>query len=384
MLGASFFGKLLRLLSQQLARLVGLVVLLHAGADLVEAGRARRLDVGDLVDHRSVRDVDQVGRVLGVGAEHGRHELRRCAYARDRIGASEGTGGDDFQAVALRRRVQPFAAGLAADAVGHGAHLAGHLLRRDRGLDLRADFVERLQVRFLLVVRVDDVEAEGAAHQTAGLALLQRERGLIELRNGLPVLDPAQRAAVVLAAGIVGILLGQVGEIAARIDLLQDRLGLRLGVGNRFFVHLAVHRFRRLDQDVPRHHLVGHAVFFAVLVVVVLQLFRRDLRLLLQPGGVDDDVARAALLRNSVGVGLLALFVIGLQVGFGRLDLLGDVLQRQHGVVELDLGVLTLVLLGYVLVGDGDASLHGRTQLADEQVLLYERLKRGNGKGELL
>ena len=47
----------------------------------------------------------------------------------------------------------------------------------------------------------------------------------------VPRCGKAQFAARVLAAGVVGVLLGQVGKVRARLNLLQNRLGLGLGRG---------------------------------------------------------------------------------------------------------------------------------------------------------
>ena len=47
----------------------------------------------------------------------------------------------------------------------------------------------------------------------------------------VPRLRKAQFAARVLAAGVVGVLLGQVGKVCAGLNLLENALGLGLGRG---------------------------------------------------------------------------------------------------------------------------------------------------------
>ena len=68
---------------------------------------------------------------------------------------------------------------------------------------------------------------------------------------------------------------------------------------------------------------------------------------------VDQDVARLALLRDGINVLLLVLVVERFQFGIGGIDLLLDVVKRQDGVVELDLGALLFDLLFNFLVADG-------------------------------
>ena len=70
-------------------------------------------------------------------------------------------------------------------------------------------FVERFHVRVLLIFDTNDVEAIAALHQITDLALGQRERSLLELGYRAAPADQAQFPALLCAAGIVGILLGQ-------------------------------------------------------------------------------------------------------------------------------------------------------------------------------
>ena len=113
------------------------------------------------------------------------------------------------------------------------------LLLQDR-LDLGFDLVERLHVRFLLVVDANDVEAVAALHQVADLSLGQRERRLLKLRNGLALADPAQRSALLRAARVFRIFLGQLFELRAALQLLQQIFGALLRLGDALLVHFAV------------------------------------------------------------------------------------------------------------------------------------------------
>src|SRR6185437_1966661 len=95
--------------------------------------------------------------------------------------------------------------------------------------DLRLDLGQRTLVGGLFILNLQDVVAELRLDDARGLSGSQRERRLVELGNGLTAVQPSEFAALVLAAGVVGVLLGQLGEVAASLDLLQQIVGLGLG-----------------------------------------------------------------------------------------------------------------------------------------------------------
>ena len=81
----------------------------------------------------------------------------------------------------------------------------------------------------LLLLGLDDVIAELRADKAGGLAGVEGHRGL-----GVGGIETAGRhhgelAALVLGAGVVGVLLREIGEVAAGLKLLEDVL--RLGFG---------------------------------------------------------------------------------------------------------------------------------------------------------
>ncbi len=146
-------------------------------------------------------------------------------------------------------------------------------------------------------------------------------------------------------------------KFAARLQLLFNVLGLLARRVYTRLVNLAVRSRRwRLNQDVAHGHRLGNAIRILVLVVILLQLSLRHRNLVGQLRGLDHDVLCFDLFRNRVRVLLLVLLVESLQFGIGRLDLLLDVIEGQHRVLEFDLGVLLPHFFGNVLVADGDGS----------------------------
>ena len=85
-----------------------------------------------------------------------------------------------------------------------------------------------------------------------------------------PCLRKPSSPPCVLAAGIVGVCLRQLGEVAAMVELIENALRLGLGSGVGLGV-VAVD----LDEDVADLHLVVDLVVLEVLVVVLLNLQRR-------------------------------------------------------------------------------------------------------------
>ena len=66
------------------------------------------------------------------------------------------------------------------------------------------------------------MEAVDRLDEIADLAGLEREGGLLELRDRLAAGEPVQVPALGCGAGILGILGGKLGEIGAAFDLLQE------------------------------------------------------------------------------------------------------------------------------------------------------------------
>ena len=175
------------------------------------------------------------------------------------------------------------------------------------------------------------------------------EDGVVELRHHAAALREAEFAAGVLAAGVVGILLGQLGPVAAGLKLLGDVLGL--GLGGR--VGLGVGVGAQLDEDVARARLLGNLVLGLVLVVVGLNLLLRGLRNAAgKLVGRERKVGDLALLRHRVRVARGVLLEEGLEIGVRRVDGLAQIVAREHRVIELDLDVVLAVGVADFLVAD--------------------------------
>src|ERR1035437_2487827 len=349
--------KLLRLLRQQGLRTLLLKLLLHLRLDLLERRRLRRLNVGHLVDCISLRGLGRARRVVLFRFEQRADQVLRVANARERIGLRNEIRADNGQSLLAGSLVQTGRAGQCLHSIGQVLRLAGDLLLLNQRLNVRLHFVERLQPRLLFSFNTDDMKAVAGTDDVGGLANWGIEGSLLELRNRADARDRRQQTTVLCATRVFRVLLGQIGEVGSALQLLLNVVRLRPRRIHALLIDLAVSIGRRgLDQDVADRHRLRKAVLVLGLAVVLLQLGLADRNLVRQSGGIDRDVAHLPLLRNGIRVLLLVLLVKCLQFGVGRLDLLLDVVQRQHGVLELHLHTLLLHLLGDIFVADGDCA----------------------------
>src|SRR5215213_4821875 len=214
----------------------------------------------------------------------------------------------------------------------------GLLLGGELGTYLRLDLAEGAGLLGLLVRNLKEVVAELGLDGADDLALIGGEGRLLEGRNGLALAETAEIATLLRAAGILGILLGELGEVTAVFELLLHVLGL-------LFLVLG-------EEDVADADLLGGGELgLFVLLVVLLDLFVRGLRVLgylllhlLDREGLADVVAQ--LLFGDV------VLLQGLLVGL----LVAQVLPRGAGLLAdlfldlLDLLVHLLVRGGYVVL----------------------------------
>ena len=254
------------------------------------------------------------------------------------------------------------------------------LLADQRGLDGGQDLAERLGVRRLPLLHLHDVIAELGLHNLDVADLLGKD-GLVELRHHRAAPGKAQLAALVLAAGIVGVFLGQFGEVGAGLKLLEQILGLGLGRG----IGLGVGARRHLDEDVAGTGLLRNRVLGLVRVEVLLNLLLGGLR---NPAGQliggEGKVGDPALLRHGRGIARGVFLEEGLQVGVRGIDLLAQVVGGDDRIVELDLDVLLAIILARFLVAHRHPGGDQRLQAANEDALLHLLLKLRDRHVELI
>ncbi len=83
-------------------------------------------------------------------------------------------------------------------------HRGTGTLLLENGDNLCLYFGERAKVRGLLILHLQDVKAELRLDQVRSLSRCQRERGLVELRDRLAAIQPAQLTALGFAARVIG------------------------------------------------------------------------------------------------------------------------------------------------------------------------------------
>src|ERR1019366_9474015 len=315
-------------------------------------------------------------RVVLLGSEQRAVQVLGFAGAGKWIVLRNEIRGDNEQSLFAGSLVKTSLASQRLHRVGQSLHLAGDLLLLQQRLNLRFHFVQRLQPCLLFTLDMDDVEAIVGANDARGLAHRRSEGSLLELGNRASARQWRQQPAIRCAPRIFGVLLGQIGEVGAALQLLRNVVRLGPCCIHALLINFAVSIRRRcLDQDVPHGHCLGNTILILVLAVVLLQLGLADRNLVRQFGGVDQDVARLALLGHGIRALLLVLPVESLQFGIGRLDLFRHVVQRQHGVLELHLHALLLHLFGNIFVADGDCAVYQRQQFSLCDLSLHLQLE---------
>ncbi len=192
---------------------------------LREVRSVSRLDIRNLEDSEAIAGRDRSGvRALGNG--------KALRQERSSVGQSgydtvlgEVVGRDGVKASRCRSLVQAILLGIRRKLRGEGLHGGAGLLLLQHRNDLAPNLCQRTKMRGLL----EDVIPELRLDHVRGLTGIQGERRLVELGDGLAAIQPAELAALHLAARVVRVLRGEVGEVAAALDLLQQILSLGLG-----------------------------------------------------------------------------------------------------------------------------------------------------------
>ena len=139
-------------------------------------------------------------------------------------------------------------------------------------LDFFFDLLDRGHAGLVLIIHADDVVTILRLNQIADLSLIQRERSLLELRHHGATLEKSQRAAVDGAGFVVGFFLGQLFEIGAGAQLLENVFCLFASGCIGRGAHFAIRPGLGLDEDVAGLYLFLLLKLALMLVVVAEQL----------------------------------------------------------------------------------------------------------------
>ena len=131
--------------------------------------------------------------------------------------------------------------------------------------DMRARLLQRLDVSELVIFDLDDVVTVLGLYDRQ-LARLHRKGRVGKRLHHLALLEIAEVAAAVPVPGVIGELLGELGEVGSALDLLQKVFGL--GFGGGLLSGRGVGRDR--DQNVARADLFRMGQTGVALAVVVI------------------------------------------------------------------------------------------------------------------
>ena len=297
---------------------------------------------------------------------------RAVRHAADDRALRQGIGRHQLQPMRRRHTSQPILLRLGRKLAPIRLQRRALLVLRDRLHDRVLHLAQRLHSRRLLLLRLDDVVPERRPHQPRSLPWVQRHRRLRVGRVQARRRHQHQLAPRVLAPWVLRVLLRQLRKLPARLQLLQNVLGLGLGrrIGRR--VRARLHR----NQDVPRLHLLLGLVLRQVRVVVRLRLGVAHRGLAAgRLRRVERRILDLARLRNRLGVLRRVLLEIILQLRVRRVDRLLQILQRHHRVVELHFHPLHPVGLAHRRIRNCRPARHHRLQPLQLHVVLHLRLE---------
>jgi hypothetical protein len=254
------------------------------------------------------------------------------------------------------------------------------LLADQRGLDGGQHLVELLRVRRLPLFHLHNVVAKLALHDLC-VADFLGEEGVVELRHHAAALGKAQFTALVLAAGIVGVFLGEIRKVRAALNLLENPLSLGLGRG----IGLGVRARSHLDENVPRTRLLRRRVLGLVRGKILLNLLLAGLR---NPAGQfiggKGKVGDLALFRHPRGIARGVLLEESRKLPVRGIDRLAHVVGCDHRVVELDLDVVLAISIADFLVAHRNPGRDQRPQPPDDDILLHLLFKLRDRHVELI
>ena len=219
------------------------------------------VDVRDLEDGEAFAGGGDGGRPILLRGEGLAQQLRAVGESGRDGALREIVGGDDLQVMSGRGLRETVLLCFCGERCSEGLRCLRFLVAHHGGEDGAAHLVKGSGVRGLLLFGLDDVIAELGLDRIGDLAGVQREGCLVEFGNGDAVLEHAELAALLLRAGIVGVLLRERIPVAAGAKLLEHIFGL----GLRGCIGLGVRALGHGDEDVANLHLVGDLVVLEVL-----------------------------------------------------------------------------------------------------------------------
>ena len=194
--------------------------------------------------------------------------------------------------------------------------------------------------------------AELRLHRIGELTLEHLERDLGEFRHHLALGKKAEVAAVG-PTGILRFLLGKRGEVGAALELLEDGLGLLLGLDQdvaRAHLLLGGHRLDRLVIDLA-HLLVGRGILGPLGQHQPHQDLVADEGLPLLEGGVIAQIVLLGRLRDEDDVGDIGDDLLALDLGRRLMGFVAEIILGHHEVALPDVDPVHAGDDGIVRVG---------------------------------
>ena len=368
------------LLAEQAGQLLFAVVGQNMALPIGKAGRMSRGNAGNLKDRVPLASGRRLRRVALLGRKSLPQQRGGVGQRGDHALLPEQRGGHQLQMMrggGLRQAVLEGLGGKRPRVVLFGL---GHILADQGGLNGGQNLAQRLSVRHLALFHLHNVIAELGLHHSE-VADLLREDGAVKRRHHGAALGEAQLAALVLAARVVGVLLGQVGKVRAVLKLLEDILRLGLGCGIRLGVGAGGHT----DENVARTGLFRHAVVGLVRVVVLLNLLLVRLRHSAgHLSGDESEIGDPALFRRGRGIARGVFLEEGFQIAIRGVDRLAQVIRGENRVFELDLRIRLAKFVPHLLIVHRDPGGNQRLQPVNLDVLLHLLLEGRHRQVELL
>src|SRR5207237_6518882 len=131
-----------------------------------------------------------------------------------------------------------------------------------------------LHVRLLLVVYVDNYECITGADHITVLSLCNGADCVLDCGIGKYIRpDPAERSTILGGTSVLRVLFGEIRKIPTGLHLSQNVLCFGASRVQCFLIDFSIgSRQWFLDNDLPHVHLLGHAVFLTMLIVIAREI----------------------------------------------------------------------------------------------------------------